>query len=310
MYMKEALLCGLVWALLSSTGLRGENNNCAQRTTLVAVATNGEPAEALNASDFKVTVGKKAVTLDSATAGGPPRVVLLVDASSNHDQPGWAASQAMMDSFLGQFPDAGVYTLVVFDDKIQRVVNQTSRLGLQGALGEVFPSGKPPSQAGLDAAFRQASTTFGAYRTGDTEFLLTTSDDVYKATELDLEKQRESGFRLFGASFDQTRRRGTLLFGSNTLVQDYTPLQAAARASGGLWIQFDMTQKDQAGTLEMARADGKVAGALARNYWVLKMQVPSASTKPEKVKIETTKNVKGKGQDRLVIYPQEMFPCQ
>jgi hypothetical protein len=256
-------------------------------------------------------VGGKAVSVQSAMpASKPPRIVVLLDASANHDQQTWAATQALVEEFLAGFPDAGDFTLVTFDDKIQQVVRATDRSSLQGTVGELFPSGKRESEAGLDEAVKKGSVGFDPYRQGDTEFLVTTSDQIQKETAQALNLQRAAGIRLFGASFDQTIRSGPLPFDVYMSVETHSPLDSAARASGGLWIWFDMSRQDTATLLRNAATAGKSTAALVSNFLVLQLQLTSPITKPEKLKIELVKDAKGKAGDRFADYPRELFPCQ
>ncbi|HTA23725.1 MAG TPA: hypothetical protein VK763_09345 [Terriglobales bacterium] len=132
------------------------------RTTLIGVpGANGEPSQGFTAADFKVTVGGKAAIVQSATlAERPPRVVILLDVSANHDESTWAATLRMVEEFLAGFPGVGDFTLVTFDDKVQQVLGATIRASLQGALGEMSPSGKPESEAGLVEAIKKGSLRF------------------------------------------------------------------------------------------------------------------------------------------------------
>ena len=292
--------------------LHSENDACLSRTTLIGVAgTNGETFQGLTVADFKVSVGGKAASIQSATpASGPPRVVILLDTSSNHDQSTWAATQGMVEEFLAGFPDVGDFTVLTFDDKVQQVVHETDRATLQGTLGEMFPSGKPESEVALAEAVKKANLGFGEYRQGDAELLITTSDQISKETEQALGQQRVAGVRLFGASFDQSRRRGPTLFGPGMTVENYGPLDAASKASGGLWTRVDMSREDPTASLRSATAAGKATATLVRNYLALELRLASPVTKPEKLKIEVMKGSKGKAQDRFATYPQELFPCQ
>lgn len=258
-----------------------------------------------------MTVGGKTASVQSATlADRPPRVVILLDASANHDQSTWAATQAMLDEFLAGFPEVGDFIVVIFDDKVQRVVNTFDRASLQGTLGELFPSGKRESEAGLVEAIKKGSASFDTHHPGDAELLITTWDQVQKETEQALSQQRVAGIRFFGASFDQTRRFGPDRFGVGMTLENYSPLEAAAKASGGRWIWFDMSGQDPAASLRNATAAGKSISALVRDYVVLELRLVSPITKPEKLKIELVKGPKLKAQDRLPTYPRELFPCQ
>lgn len=292
--------------------LRSENGGCLSRTTLIGVSgTNGEPSKGLTAADFKVTVGGKAASVQSATpADRPPRVIILLDASSSHDQSTWVATQAVLDEFLAGFPEVADFTLLTFDDKVQQVVHETNRAVLQGTLGEMFPSGKRESEAGLVEAVKKAGVSFDVYRQGDAEFLITTSDQIHKETEQALSQQRVAGIRLFGVSFDQSRLPEPLPFGANMKAESYSPLEVAAKASGGLWIWFDMSRQDATASLRSARAVGKGAAMLVRNYFTLDLRLTKPLTKPEKLKIELLKGPRVDAKDISTSYPQDLFPCQ
>ncbi|MGO9127266.1 MAG: vWA domain-containing protein [Terriglobales bacterium] len=281
-------------------------------TTLIGMSgANSEPSKALTAADFRVTVGGKAASVQSATpAERPPRVVILLDASANHDESTWAATQRLVDEFLAGFHEVGDFTLLTFDEKVQRFVHDTNRVSLQGALGEMFPSGKRESEAGLVEAVRKGSDSLGAYRQGDAEFLITTADQIHKEAEQALSQQRVAGVRLFGASFDQSRRFGPDRFGVDMTVENYSPLEAVVKASGGLWIWFDMSRQDATATVRSVTTAGKSIASLVRNYLTLELRLATPITKPEKLKIELVKGAKVKGQDRFATYPQELFPCQ
>ncbi|MFZ0286837.1 MAG: vWA domain-containing protein [Terriglobales bacterium] len=300
-------LLAVVCLLLTS--LYGETDACLARTTLISVSgTNA--SESLNAADFKVSVGGKIASVQSAKpADRPPRVVILVDASANHDQSTWAVAQALVDEFLAEFPDAGDFTLLRFDDKVEKIVHATNRAALQGAWGEMFPSGKRESEAGLVEALKRGSESLGAYRQGDAELLVVTSDQIHKETEQVLSQQTAAGIRLFAASFDQSRRYGPNRFGLDMQVENYSPLEAMAKASGGMWIWFDMSRQDTTATLQSATTAGKSAATLVRNYVALELRLASPITKPEKLKIDLAKG-KGKAPDRSTTYPREIFPCQ
>jgi hypothetical protein len=308
---RNRFICLLAVACLLTPALHGESNACLSRTTLIGVSgANGEASQGLTAADFKVTVGGKTATVQSATpADRPPRVIILLDTSANHDQQTWAATQAMVDEFLAGFPEAGDFTLLMFDDKVERVVHETNRVSLQGTVGEMFPSGKRESEAGLAEAIKKGSAGFDPYRQGDTEFLVTTSDQIQNETAQALNLQRAVGIRLFGASFDQTIRSGPLPFDVYMTVETHSPLDAAARASGGLWIWFDMSRQDTAALLRNAATAGRSTAELVRNYRVLQLQLTSPITKPEKLKIELVKDAR-KAEDRFSAYPRELFPCQ
>jgi von Willebrand factor type A domain len=308
---RNCLICLLGFAGWLPASLHAENAPCLPRTTLIAMAgANGELVEGLTAPDFKVTVAGKAASIESVkVAERPPRVVILLDASANHDQSTWAATQTLVDEFLAGFPEVADLTLLMFDDKVERVIDATSRRALQGALGEMFPTGKKEAEAGLLEAIKQGSASFGGYREGDAEFIVTTADQVHKETEEALNQQRMAGTRLFGASFDQARRYGPDRFGTGMTLESYSPLEAAVKASGGRWVWFDMSQ-DPAVTSRNAMAAGKSIAALARDYLVLELRLASPIMKPEKMKIELVKGAKVKGQDRFAAYPQELFPCQ
>ncbi len=216
----------------------------------------------------------------------------------------------MVDEFLAEFPEAGDFTLLTFDDKVERVVHETNRVSLQGTVGELFPSGKRESAAGLAEAIKKGSAGFDPYRQGDTEFLVTTSDQIQKETAQALNLQKAAGVRLFGASFDQTIRSGPLPFDVYMTVETHSPLDAAARASGGLWIWFDMSVQYRTPLSQRARPYGKLAAVLVRNYLALDLRLASPITKPEKVKIELVKSSKSKAEDRYTAYPRELVPCQ
>jgi hypothetical protein len=304
------LICLLGFVCFLATGLLGQSDACLTRTTFLGVpGTNA--SEGLTAADFRVTVGGKGASVQSATpADRPPRVVILLDASANHDQSTWAATQRMVDEFLAGFPEAGDFVLVTFDDKVQRVAHTTDRTSLQGTLGELFPSGKRESEAGLVEAVKKGSASFEQHRSGDAELLITTWDQVQKETEQALSQQGVAGIRFFGASFDQSRRFGPDRFGVGMTLENYSPLEATAKASGGRWIWFDMSGQDPAASLRNATAAGKSISALVRDYVVLELRLAAPITKPEKLKIELVKGPKVKAQDRFPTYPRELFPCQ
>jgi len=301
-----------VFVSLMGKAFPAENDACLSRATLIGVAgPNGEPSKALTAGDFRVTVGGKAASVESAKpADGSPRVVILLDASANHDQSTWATTQALVEEFLAGFSQVGDFTLLTFDDKVQQMVHETSGAALQGTVGEMFPSGKRESEAGLADAVKQGSASFGAYRQGDSEVVITTSDQIQKETEQALSQQRAAGIRIVGISFDQSRRRGPTSFGPGMTVENYSPLEAAAKASGGLRIRFDMSQEDLAASLRRAREAGKEAGMLVRNYVTLDLRLTKPLTKPEKLKIELIKGARIDPKDSATAYPQELFPCQ
>jgi len=305
-----------IWVLMVVGFLAGtlhsENDMCLARTTLVGVSgTNAEPSEGLTAPDFKVTVGGKAVSVQSAMpADRPPRVILLVDASANHDQSTWAATQVLLDQFLAGFPGAGDFTLLTFDDRVQQVLHETDRAALQGKLAETFPSGKRESEAGLAEAVKKGSASFDGYRLGDAEFLITTSDQIDKETEQVLGQQRAAGTRLFGVSFGQSRRPDPIPFSVGMTVENYTRLEAAAKASGGRWTWFDASGQDPTASLQRATAIGKRAAMLVRDYFTLNLQLTKRLTKPEKLKIELIKSPRIDAKDSSIFYPQELFPCQ
>ena len=292
--------------------LHPENNACLSRSTLIGVSgTDGEPVKDLTAADFKLTVGGKPVSVQSATpADRPPRVVMLVDASASQDQSSWAATRAMVNEFLEGFPDVADFTLLTFDEKVQQVIHETDRGVLQGTWGEMFPSGKRESQAGLAEAIKKATVSFGAGRPGDAEFLVTTADQMNKESEQALRQQRAAGIRLFGISFDQSGHPAPVPIDLYMKIEDYSPLGAAAKASGGAWIWFDTTRRDATASLRSATAAGKRAGTLVRNYFTLEVQLTNAITKPEKLKIELIKSSRIDSKDAATSYPQELFPCQ
>lgn len=282
----------------------GENLQCPLRAIIVGFT---EPPANLSAADFKASVGGKAVQISSVTSpGGATRVAILVDVSANHDQLTWAATRAMVEEFLAAFPITGDFAMITFDDRVERVALETDRAKAQGALAETFPSGKRESEAGLGAALQKAIESLGAYRLGDSILLVTSSDQISKTTEQLLKQQRIAGTRLFGVSFEQSTRRGTLPFGAAT-VEDYTPLEGAARASGGTWVRFDRSHEDERAALQSARSDGKSAADVVRNHVAIELQQGARLTKPEKLKIEMLKGPKGKEH---VFYPQELFPCE
>jgi len=305
-----------IWMLIVVCFLSGtlypQNDPCQLRRTLIGVSgKNGERSEGLTVADFNVTVGGKAASLQSAMlAELPPRVVILVDASANHDQSTWAATRAMVEEFLAGFPEVADFTLLAFDDKLQQVVQQTDRASLQGTMAEMFPSGKRESEAGLAKAVKKASSIFDVYRQGDAEFLVTTSDQIRKETEQALRQQRAVGIRLFGLSFDQSRHPSALPFDLYMKVEDYSPLGAAAKASGGLWMWFDMSGQGGTASLQNARAAGKGAATLVRNYFTLDLRLTKPLAKPEKLKIELLKSPRVDAKDIYTAYPQELFPCQ
>jgi hypothetical protein len=304
-------MCLLLLVYVLAGVLHSEDKACLSRTTLVEVSdTNGEPHESLTAADFKATVGGKAASVQSATpANRPPRIIILVDASANHDQATWAATQAMLDEFLAGFPDVADFTLLTFDEKVQRVIHETNRAALQGTVGEMFPSGKKESEAGLADAVKNGSASLEPHSQGDAEFLVTTSDQIRKDTEQALGQQTVAGVRFFGASFDPSRRRGPTSFGAAT-VEDYSPLEAATRASGGLWIWFDMSRQDATTSLQSARVAGKRAAMLVRDYFTLDLRLAKPLAKAEKLKIELIKSPRIDPKDISTSYPQELFPCQ
>ena len=312
MNLRHGLTRLLALACFSAAVLYGENDACLTHTALVAVTgKSGESAEGLTPADFKVTVGGKAATVLSATpADRPPRVVILVDASSNHDQYTWAATQGLVDEFLAGFPDAGDFTLLSFDDKVQRVIHESDRAALQGTMAEMFSSGKRESEAGLADAIRQASASFGAYRRGDAEFLITTSDHISKEAEQALKQQIAGGTRFSAISFDQSRLPDPFPYGGQADVGNYVPLEAAAKSSGGLWMRFKTTHQDPAASLRDARAGGKSIATVERKYLALELKLPSPITKTEKLKVELVRSGKGKAQELFATYPQDLFPCQ
>ena len=157
---------------------------------------------------------------------------------------------------------------------------------------------------------RKGVLGFDGYRQGDAEFLITTWDQIHKETEQALNLQRVEGIRFFGASFDQSRRPGPVRFGTSMTVENYSPLETAAKASGGMWIWFDMSSQDPTAASRSATAAGKSAAARVRNYLALQLQLTSPITKPEKLKIELVRGSKVKTQDQSATYPRELFPCQ
>jgi hypothetical protein len=304
-HKRNPFICLLVFACSLATSLSGENAACLSRTVLVGVS--GEPSEGWTTADFKVAVGGKPASIQSVTpADRPPRVLILLDVSANHDQSTWAAAREMVDEFMAGFPLAADLTLVTFDDKVQRVVHETDRAALQGTVGEMFPSGKRESEAGLSQAIKEANVGFAVHRQGDAELLITTSDRTNKEILQALSQQVEAGIRLFGGSFDQSKLPDPFPYGGSMTAEDYTPLEAVAKTSGGAWIRFDMRREES----RNATAAGKTTAALVRNYVVLELRLTSPVTKPEKLKIELVKSVKGKAQERFPGRPQELFPCQ
>jgi hypothetical protein len=310
--MWSHVVCVSAIVLLWTAALYGESDGCWSRTALIGVAgTNGEESEGLTAADFRVTVGGKTASVQSAVpANRPPRVVILVDVSANQDLPSWATTRDVADEFLTGFPQVGDFTLLTFDDKVERVVNETDRASLQGTVGEIFPSGKRESATGLADAFTQASITLGAYRQGDAEFLITTSDQMQKETEHILSQQKAVGVRLFGVSFDQSTLLGPPPFGGVTTVKDYTPIEGIAKATGGAWIRFGTSGKDPTTLAQSAKAAGKSTSALVRDYFVLELRLATPLTKAERMKIELAKSSKRKADDRFIAYPRELFSCQ
>lgn len=306
---RKRLTCLLGFLCFLATAVAGEDRVCLSRTVLTGVS--GNSYELLSPADFRVTVGGKAAAVQSVKVpDAPPRVILLLDGSANHDQSTWAATQRIADEFLANFPGSGDFTLVMFDDKVERVVHEMDRATLQGNVGEIFPSGKHESAAGLADAVKQSSVSFGGYRQGDTEFLITTLDRMQKETEQVLGQQITAGIRLFGVSFDESTLPGPPPFGGVTTVKDYTRIEGLAKASGGTWIRFGTSAKDAVALSESAKAAGKSTSALVRNYLIVDLRLASAITKPEKLKIELVKEARGKGEDRFTAYPRELFPCQ
>jgi hypothetical protein len=306
---------GFIWLLITVSFVAGvvhsENDTCLARRTLIAMSgTNEEPPKGLMAADFRVTVGGKAASVQSATpADHPPRVMVLIDASANQDQSTWAATEGLVDEFLAGFPGVADLTVITFDDKVVQVVHETDRGALQGRLGEMFPSGKRESDAGLGDAIKKANDSFGEPRGGDAEFLVTTSDQVSKETVQALSQQRAAGVRLFGASFDQSTHPAPLPSDVYMTVESYSLLGAAAKASGGLWVWFDKSRQDATASAQNARAAGKRAATVVRNYYILDLQLAKPLTKPEKLKIELAKSPRGDVKDSS-FYPQDIFPCQ
>jgi hypothetical protein len=290
--------------------LYSQGDSCLSRKTVITVA-NSAPIEGLTAADFRVTVGGKATAVQSVVPEDrSPRVIILIDASASQDQSTWAVTQAIAEEFLAGFPDAGDFTLLAFDDKIQRVVHESNRGALQGALGEMFPSGKRESAAGLAEAVKKAGASLDPYRQGDAEFLITTSDQISKETTQALSQQRATGIRLFGVSFDQSTHPAPLPFDVYMTVEDYSPLGAAAKASGGRWIWFDMSRQNATATLQSARTSGRTAATMVRNYFTLDLRLDKPLVKPEKLKIELIKGTRIDAKDISMSYPQELFPCQ
>jgi hypothetical protein len=304
----------LIWALIAvfffGAARYSEADSCLFHTTVIAVVKGSAPIEGLTAADFRVTVGGKATAVQSVVpADRSPRVIIFLDASANQDQSTWAITRAIAEEFLAGFPDGGDFTLLAFDDKVQRVVHESNRGALQGALGEMFPSGKRESAAGLAEAVKKAGASLDGPRQGDAEFLITTSDQISKETAQTLSQQRAAGIRLFGVSFDQSTHPAPPPFDLYMTVEDYSPLGAAAKASGGRWIWFDMSRQDATARLQSARASGKTAAILVQNYFTLDLRLDKPLTKPEKLKIELTKSPRIDAKDISTSYPQELFPC-
>jgi len=307
--------------LLFATISVAQQDPCLTRTVPVNVMTSdGNLVWGLHASDFKAQLGRQPAEIVSVTAdAGQHRAVIVLDASGSMADK-WGASLALAEGLLKWTPHTA-FALITFSDQIrERVGFDKGNDAVRTKLADLEKF-TPGGHTGLLDALHEALVTLNAPQIGDAIYLISDGgDNRSRLTESEIKKElRPRPPRVFGfAPMGPVAARG------RTPLEVEGPgfLRALTKESGGDLILYAgqlhvSTTRDVNVPLPPKNFLGGVVTFAARafgqeisEFYRLEIKLPAPLEKPRSWKLEVSAPKGTKGRPFIVIYPEQLMPCE
>ena len=304
--------------LFSCQRLYSQSVDCLGRSTVITVVgrrdkDQASPIGSLSSEDLRAKVGGKSVAIESvAPRSKPLRVSIVLDIGSGQRKLTWDATRLMIHNFPAHFLEGTEFSLVAFDDRVEQKASlQRGTHALDEFLDALLPSKTKESKTGLYEGLAAGIRTFGTPQLGDTVFLVTAWEDAGNSDEQKATVQwlSAAGIRLFGISFDSSRLPRVAPTGTFVSLTSFTPIEAAARMSGGLWIRSSASGP----ALDMLP---KASASVMADFYTLGLKLEQPVDKAEEMRIELVKGGKISLKPNLSLkdvvlsYPQALYPCR
>jgi hypothetical protein len=305
----------LALILLDAGSTLAQQNDCRQRSIPVSVFTHdGTPPPNLSAASFHGTVNGKQVQINAIAADAQPgRIILLLDASGSvrgGDASNWKFTLDLADDLLVYVPTTTEVGLAVFSEQVETTIAPTTdRKMVADAIETLRSSGKGLTkrigrQTALWDAVNASANMLGAPQLADTIYVITDAGDNESKTKVaNVAKTLSTGgIRLFSFTFTPAMLQSGPL-GINRITE----------TTGGWMLAFppprmwNVLLRSHAGTELRMVLDLLYRPLL--NFRRLDIELPESPLKPENWKLELIGLGKSTTKNLVLIYPQQLMPC-
>jgi hypothetical protein len=305
-----------------------QNDGCLSRSVVMTVRAlprqHVDGPIMLKPTDLNARLAEKDVSVESVLRSPNPfRVVVVLDAGAAQTKVTWDASLAIAHDLPSAVPDNTEFSLLTFDSNVQTPTSfKPGPHALDDALAGLSPTKNRESRDALYDALSHAIDGFGGARAGNSIFLITAWEGPAQSVDLrrppdarrDDDKVKpllrmlsENDTRLFGVSFDQSVVH---LLGDGyamAVSSGLTPLEGAARTSGGLWLR---------GTGRAPAAYAvKATGTAMEGFYTVALRLAQPITEPGTLRVDLSASgksrLKGEGDpDIKLFYPPTLGACR
>ena len=308
----------LVTMLFSCPGVYPQSADCLSRSTVITVLgrrgkDEASPTASLSREDLRVKVGGKSVSIESVEHPSKPlRVSVVLDVGSSQSKATWNATRLIVHNIQAEFVEGTEFSLVAFDDRVEQKVSlRRGAHALDEFVDAVSLSKTKESKTGLYEGLAAGIRTLGTPQPGDAVFLVAAWEDAGNSDSQTATVQWLSvaGVRLFGVSFDSSGLPGVIPQQTFVTLRSFTPIEAVARVSGGLWIRASRSGP----AVDMVP---KASASVMADFYTLGLKLEQPLGKAEELRIELVKGSKISPKpnlnlrDVVLSYPQALYPCR
>ena len=304
--------------LLFATISVAQQDPCLTRTVPVNVMTSdGNLVWGLHASDFKAQLGRQPAEIVSVTAdAGQHRAVIVLDASASMVDK-WGPSFAVAQS-LPKWTPHTAFALLTFSDQIrERVGFDKGNDAVTTKLADLEKF-TPGGQTALLDALHQALALLTPLQLGDAIYVISDGEDNHSRLSASAvgNELRASRVRLFGFILK-------MVTSGRTPQEPGGPgfLQQLTSESGGDSIVYGRGRVPSARGVDLPffpkdRGRGIVTFAVRAfgqeisEFYRLEIKLPAPLEKPRSWKLEVSAPKGTKGRPFIVIYPEQLMPCE
>jgi hypothetical protein len=231
----------VAWTFFLLTASAFAQTDCGAPSFVISVL-NRTPAAggrfSLIPSNLHVKVGGRDTSVESVSAPSSTlRIAVLIDIGSRQDKATWEAANQLLHDFLAAVLGGTELSFFVFDDEAEQKAPFSKELRrVNEAIAGLQQAKKKESESGMYGALTAAVKAFGTPHPGDAIFIITGWEG--KKNDQDaVDSVLNAGIRVFGVSFDASALPGKPPGGIYSTVVSYSPIDALARATGGLWAR-------------------------------------------------------------------------